>query len=180
MAISQAFDKVQSLHLTPAQWLRTFVSVLFPLGVFGLVNFLADPLGMQPLFFSPFGMPGWIGAIFHLSQLACLGAAYAAITRAGSSHSAGFWVMLTTAGFIALPFATSALDPFQLTLAGTSLFLLTVGTLLRVAPHSQGAVWFMTPALVMVGLATVMGLLLAASYLPPFAPIYVQTHSAAV
>jgi hypothetical protein len=179
MAISQAFDKIHGLHLTPAQWVRTCVSVLFPLGVFGLINFLVDPIGLHPLFFSPFGIPGWVGAIIHLVQLAGLGAAYAAMTRADHPNSAGFWIMLTTTGFIALPFATLALDPFQLTLAGTSLFLLTLSTLLRSAPHSRTAAWFIVPALGMVGLSTIMGLLLAASYLPPFAPIYAHTQSPA-
>lgn len=179
MALSQAFDKVHSLHLTPGQWVGAGVSALFPLGVFGLINFVADPQGIHPLFFSPFGMPGWIGAIIHFIQLAGLGAAYAAMMRSGGGSSAKFWIMLTTAGFIALPFATITLDPFQLTLVGTSLFLLTLATVLRVAPHSQAATWFLAPALSLIGLSTVMGLLLAASYLPPFAPLYAQTHAPA-
>lgn len=179
MAISQAFEKVQDLHLTPAQWVGTVVSVLFPLGAFGLLNLLVDPVGIHPLFFSPFGMPGWVGAIVHFIQLAGLGAAYAAMMRADGGSSARFWIMLTAVASIALPFATNALDPLQLTLAGTSLFLLTLATLLRAAPHSSAAAWFIVPTLSVIGLSTVMGLLLAASYLPPFAPLYAQTHAPA-
>lgn len=140
-----------------------------PPGVFGLVNLGAEQLGILPLFFAPFGLPGWAGAIAHLAQLALLGGAFWAVTRHRDHHKAQAWLLALTTAYILLPFITPPLDSLQLALVSTTLFLLSVATVRRAAAVSAAAGWMMIPMLAIVGFSATMGLAIAAAYSPPFA-----------
>ena len=51
------------------------LSTALPLSVYVIANGLAEAQGVVPLFFAPFGAPGWIGAVAHIGTLPLLGAA---------------------------------------------------------------------------------------------------------
>ncbi|MHA6296960.1 hypothetical protein [Devosia sp. CAU 1758] len=140
-----------------------------PMGAFGLVNLGAEQIGVLPLFFAPFGLPGWAGAIAHLVQLALLGGAFWAVTQHAKSRRARTWLAMLTAAYILLPFVTPPLDSLQLAMVCTALLLLALATARRAAAISPLAGWMMTPMLVVIGFSATMGLAIAAAYSPPFA-----------
>lgn len=166
-------------HAAVPAW-RAAVALLIcaglPLGLFGILNLGAEAVGVQPLFFAPFGMPGWIGAVMQLGQLALLGGAYWAVTQHNTKSSARFWLIALIAAYIALPFITQPLDSLQLSLVCTSLFVFAVATVSRVGAVSPLAGWMMAPMLAVIGLSATMGLAIAAAYAPPFA--LMQTNQA--
>lgn len=173
MATTIRFENSQSLHrgstLNARALLSLGVCMGLPLGVFGLVNLGAEQLGILPLFFAPFGLPGWVGATAHLTQLALLGAALFLVLRASENHSARNWLLTTIGAYIVLPFITPPLDSLQLALVCSTLFLLTLATLFRVASVSTAAAWLMAPTATILGFSAVMGLAIGAAYAPPFA-----------
>lgn len=142
-----------------------------PLGLFGLVNLGAESLGILPLFFAPFGLPGWLGAVAHLVQLALLGSAYWALTQRAARSPARFWLLALIIGYVALPYVTPPLDSLQLSLVCSALFLLALATIARVGAVSRLAAWLMSPMLVVIGFSAVMGLAISAAFAPPFALI---------
>lgn len=142
-------------------------------GLFGLANLGAEMLGLMPLFFAPFGLPGWAGAIAHLAQLALLGAAYGALIPL-AAHRARIWLAVLILAYIALPFLTAPLDSLQLSLVCTMVLLMGLATLRRVGDASSLAGWLLTPMLAIVGFSAAMGLVLTAAYSPPFALVQNQ------
>lgn len=166
-------------HATPSSWrmmLAWIICTGLPLGLFGLLNLGGEAIGIQPLFFAPFGIPGWIGAVAHLGQLALLGSAYWALTQRDGQSPTRFWLVALIAGYIALPFVTPPLDSLQLSLVCTGLFLASVATISRVGAVSPLAAWMMAPMLAVLGFSATMGLAIAAAYAPPFA--LMQAHQA--
>ncbi len=145
-----------------------------PVGLFGLVNLGAEAFGIMPLFFAPFGLPGWVGGAVHLMQLALLGAAYWALHAAGADRTPRLWLAALTGAYIALPFLTAPLDSLQLSLLCTSLFLFGLATVHRVGSVTPVAGWLISPMLAIVGFSATMGLVLTAAYTPPFALIQGQ------
>lgn len=145
-------------------------------GLFGLVNLGAEAFGILPLFFAPFGLPGWAGGALHLSQLALLGAAFGALIPVAAPQARN-WLAVLIAAYIALPFITAPLDSLQLSLVCTALLLIGLATIRRVGEVSPLAGWLMTPMLAIVGFSAAMGLVLTAAYTPPFALI--QGHNPA-
>lgn len=145
-----------------------------PVGLFGLANLGAEAAGMMPLFFAPFGLPGWIGGAIHLMQLAMLGAAFWALHAANAAAAPRLWLAVLIAAYIALPFLTPPLDSLQLSLLCTGLFLFALATMHRVGSVTPLAGWLVSPMLVIVGLSATMGLVLTAAYTPPFALIQGQ------
>ncbi|WIY52307.1 hypothetical protein O9Z70_12670 [Devosia sp. YIM 151766] len=137
-------------------------------GLFGLVNLGAEALDVLPLFFAPFGLPGWMGGAAHLGQLALLGAAFGVLLTVAAPRGR-HWLAALIAAYIALPFITPPLDSLQLSLVCTALFLLGLATLRRVGATSPLAGWLLTPMLAIVGFSASMGLVLTAAYTPPFA-----------
>jgi hypothetical protein len=148
-----------------------------PLGLFGLLNLLAEALGHMPLFFSPFGLPGWAGAALYLVQLPLLGAAAGLVALSGH-RGPQYWLAGLLALLIAFPFLVAPLDSLQLSLVTVATFLLALGTLLRTVAVAPLAGWLMAPCLVWMGVSATLGLLLAAAWSPPFALANGQ-HSAA-
>ncbi len=137
-------------------------------GLFGLVNLGAEALGIMPLFFAPFGLPGWSGGAVHLGQLALLGAAFGALIPL-DAQPARTWLAVLIAAYIALPFLTAPLDSLQLSILCTTILLLGLATIRRVGEASPLAGWLMVPMLAIVGFSAAMGLVLTAAYTPPFA-----------
>lgn len=140
-----------------------------PLGAFGLVNLGAESLGFLPLYFAPFGLPGWTGAAAHLIQLGFLGLALAMLVASHADRRPLAWLAAFIAGYILLPFITPPLDSLQLTLGCSALFLLGLASLRRVGAASPAAAWLMSPVLAVIGFSATMGLVLTAAYTPPFA-----------
>ncbi len=139
-------------------------------GLFGLANLGAEALGVMPLFFAPFGLPGWSGGAIHLGQLALLGAAFGALIPL-HAQVARIWLAMLIAAYIALPFVTAPLDSLQLSILCTTILLFGLATIRRVGEASPLAGWLMTPMLAIVGFSAAMGLVLTAAYTPPFALI---------
>jgi hypothetical protein len=174
MATTALFDNAVPGRRSAVADLRAILTVLacaaLAPGLFGLVNLGAEALGILPLFFAPFGMPGWIGGAAHLTQLAMLGAAYGALILV-SAPRARLWLAALIAAYIALPFITPPLDSLQLSLVCTGVFLLGLATLIRVGKASPLAGWLLAPTLAIVGFSASMGLVLSVAYSPPFALI---------
>lgn len=153
--------------------LPVFAGAALAPGLFGLVNLGAEALGVMPLYFAPFGLPGWAGAAAHLAQLALLGAAYGALIPL-AARRARIWLALLILLYIALPFLTAPLDSLQLSLVCTIVLLLGLATLRRAGEASPLAGWLLVPMLAIVGFSAAMGLVLTAAYSPPFALIQTQ------
>lgn len=149
-------------------WLALFVHAALPLGLFGLIHLCAEAMVLLPFFFTPFGLPNWVGATAHLLQLSLVGAAYWAVTERRSTSRARHWLAALSAAYIALPFLTPFLDSLLLAVTCTMIFLLAAATAFRAAAVSRLAGWLLAPLLAMVGLSAAMGLAVAA-YAPPFA-----------
>lgn len=178
MATTATFETVKTNQPALAHPVRDTLGFVIaaglPLGLFGLVNLGAETLGVLPLFFAPFGIPGWIGAVAHLVQLSFLGIAFWAVTRATPDRAPLVWLAALTAAYILLPYITPPLDSLQLSMACSALFLVTLAGLQRVAKVSALGAWLMTPTLAILGFSATMGLALAAAYSPPFALIQGQ------
>lgn len=152
----------------PSALFGLLIAIGLPLGLFGLVNLMAEAFGVVPYFFSPFGLPGWFGATVHLAMLPLLGAALYLVARHGDTRSFG-WLSALIAGLIAFPFVIEALDSLQLSLLSTGLVLLTMATMIRVSRASPAAAWILAPVLVWLAVSATLGLALAAAWTPPFA-----------
>lgn len=139
-----------------------------PPGLFGLAHLVAEASGLMPLFFTPFGLPNWLGAAAHLSQLGLLGAAYWAVTQRVPASPARFWLIALGTIYLALPFLTPVLDSVALAMLCTAIMLLVLATAARVGAVSRLAGWLLAPMLALVGLSAATGLAVAA-YAPPFA-----------
>ena len=173
MATTATLDQVRSgqavLGAGLARSARLVAHAALPVGAFGFVNFLAIAFGHEPIFFAPFGLPHWAGAMAHLAQLGLLGAAFWALSERPGHAAARNWLIGLTGLYIALPFLTPLLDALQLTLACTALFLVALATMVRLGAVSRLASFMVAPMLVIVGLSAALGLALAAAYTPPFA-----------
>jgi len=139
-----------------------------PLGLFGLANLLAESLGHAPLFFSPFGLPGWAGAIFHLGLLPLLGAAGWIVGQTRQGRKAQTWLAILAAALIIFPFLVAPLPSLALSLISMTLLVLAFGTAIRVAAISRKAAWLLAPVLFWLAVSAVLGLALTAAWSPPF------------
>lgn len=148
---------------------RLVVCTSLPLGIFSLVHLSASAIGLFPIFFAPFGLPTWGGAVMHLLQLALLGGAFWALTEKATRGTARQWLIGLTAFYVLLPFFTPLLNSLQLGLVCTALFLGTMATIRRVGPAAPMAGWMMAPMLAVTGTSAALGLTMAAAYSPPFA-----------
>lgn len=141
-----------------------------PLAAFSLINWGVESDGMMPLFFSPFGLPGWVGAALYLGTLPLLGAAWHLVHREGmAGKAAAWWIIGLTLGCISFPFIVTPLDSFALSAIAVILSLLGFATMQRAAAVSPMAGWVMAPALAWMAFSALMGLALTAAWAPPFA-----------
>ena len=178
MATTAYTETVHSSQHSAAHPFRDAASFIvaagLPLGVFGLVNLGAEAIGVLPLFFAPFGIPGWMGAVAHLAQLSLLGIAFWSVTRASAEIAPRLWLAAIIGAYILLPYITPPLDSLQLSLICSTLFLVTLAGMVRASSVSPLAAWLMAPTLGILGFSATMGLALAAAYSPPFALIQGQ------
>ncbi|MGV8831374.1 MAG: hypothetical protein ACOH2N_05300 [Devosia sp.] len=145
------------------------LSGALPLCVFIIANGLAELVGVLPLFFAPFGLPGWIGAALHLGSLPLFGVARWMVVECGrDGRRAGWWLVGLMAGSIALPFMAPQLDQLLLSVTTVALFLVGLAAAARVAKLSALAALLMAPGLVWMGLSGFVGMSLVAAWAPPF------------
>lgn len=145
------------------------LSGALPLSVFVIVHGLAQLAGVMPLFFAPFGLPGWLGAVLHIGSLPLFGIARWMVAQNGDAgRRAGWWLVGLMAGTIGLPFVAAPLDPLLLSAGTVLLVLVGMATGLRVAAVSPLAGLIMLPGLAWMGLSAFVGLSLAAGWSPPF------------
>lgn len=146
-----------------------------PLAAFGGANFVGEATGYLPVFFSPAGMQGWMGAAVHFAILAPLGLAFGLTAEArGLANHAEHWLVAFIAGLILFPFMAPMFDAFALALVMTTLMLLGLAAGIRVARRSETAGWLMAPALVWTGFGSALGLAMTAAFAPPFALVNAQ------
>lgn len=183
MATTIVIQDTRSSAATNASHWRAILALAactgLPLGLFGLINLGADALGYLPLFFSPFGLPGWAGAVIHMAQLACLGAAFWTLSREANHGAARFWLVGLTLAYITLPYFTPPLDSLQLTVVCSMLFLLSLATVARVGAVSPLAGWIMSPIVFVMGVSATMGLAASLAFAPPFALMQAEPAPAA-
>ena len=162
------------------EYARLALFSAMPLAAFGGANFVAEAMGAQPLFFSPGGLPGWLGAALHLALLftigLSLGLAYATGRRGRKIMP---WGIALVIGMVAFPFFAGWLDAFALALVMTFVLLIGFATSLRIARVSRLGGWLMLPTLFWVGFGAVLGLAVAAAWSPPFALITAQNTAPA-
>lgn len=145
------------------------LSGALPLSVFVIVHGMAELAGVMPLFFAPFGLPGWLGAALHIATLPLFGMARWMVAQHGArGWSAGWWLVGLMAGVIALPFVVAPLDSLMLSLVTALLLLTGMAAGARVAAVSPRAALLMLPGLAWMGLSGFIGLSLAAGWSPPF------------
>lgn len=174
-----AADTIRSTSTRPAfdfaRLARLGLVAVLPLAAFGGANYVGEATGFTPLFFSPAGMQGWMGAVAHLAVLAPLGLALGLTMESQrSDNHAEFWLVAFILGLIAFPFFAPLFDAFALALAMTSLMLIGMAAGLRVARRSGVAGWLMAPALAWVGFGSALGLAMTAAFSPPFALVNAQ------
>jgi hypothetical protein len=146
------------------------LSAALPLAVFVIANGLAQINGMLPLFFSPMGLPGWVGAVLHLAGLPLFGAArWMVAGRGDAGRTAGWWIVALMAGVIAFPFVVAPLDSLMLSLVALVLLVLGLGAMVRAGAVDPKAAMVMAPGMIWMGFSAFVGLSFAAAWSPPFA-----------
>jgi tryptophan-rich sensory protein len=150
------------------------LSAALPLAVFVIANGVAELNGMAPLFFSPFGLPGWAGGALHIGSLPLFGIArWMVAGRGEAGRSAGWWLVALIAGTIAFPFVVTPLDSLALSIVSMGLLIVGISAAARTALVSRRAALVMLPGLAWMGLSAFVGLSFVAGWSPPFA----LTHS---
>ena len=172
MATSRAISKqfLSGLDADRHNVLGLVLSAALPLAVFVIANGIAELNGMLPLFFAPFGLPGWMGGVLHLASLPLFGIARWMVADGGAEgRKAGWWVVALMAGTIIQPFLVMPLDSLVLTMVAFALFLLALGAMVRVGKVNPKAAAIMAPGMAWMGLSAFVGLSFAAAWSPPFA-----------
>ena len=155
------------------------LSGALPLSVFIIVHGMAELAGVMPLFFAPFGLPGWLGAVLHIGSLPLFGLARWMVAQRGDEgRRAGWWLVGLMAGTIALPFMVGPLDSLMLSATTVTLLLVGIAAGLRVAAVSPLAALVMLPGMAWLGLSAFIGLSLAAGWSPPFSLTNAQGQAA--
>lgn len=165
----------QSRYSVPTDSRHSVLGLLLcmaiPPALLGLANWFGDAVGIVPLFFAPFGLPGWIGAAVYVGSLPLYGAAWHLVSReARSGQIAARWISLLVAATLLFPFVIAPLDSFQLSLVAVVLAVLGIGATLHAAAVSPLAGWIMAPATLWMGFSAVLGMSFTANWSPPFAP----------
>ena len=158
-------------HPLQMQWQSMVNFVVYaglPLGLFGLVNLVVDATGHYPFFFSPLGIPGWVGAILHMAMLPLVGIAGWMVANKAGGRTAQRWLAVFAAALIAFPFVVTVTSSLVLSMLAMATLFVGVGAAVRVARISHRAAWLLAPVLAWVGLSAVLGLVFTAAWAPPF------------
>jgi len=154
------------------------LSAALPLAVFVIANGIAELNGMLPLFFSPLGLPGWVGAILHLAALPLFGIArWMVAGQAEAGRRAGWWIVGLMAGTIMFPFIVAPLDSLMLSVVAFALLLVGLGVMVRAGAVDPKAAMVMAPGMAWMGFSAFVGLSFASAWSPPFA--VTNSHAAA-
>ena len=154
------------------------LSAALPLAVFVIANGLAEINGAMPMFFSPLGLPGWLGAALHLGALPLFGAArWMVAGRGARGQRAGWWIAALMAGVIAFPFVVMPLDSLMLSLVALALLVVGLGAMARAGAVDPRAAMVMAPGMAWLGFSAFVGLSFAAAWSPPFAVTSSNTNS---
>lgn len=146
------------------------LSAALPLAVFVIANGVAELNGMLPLFFSPMGLPGWVGAALHLGALPLFGVArWMVAGRGPDGQRAGWWIVALMAGMIGFPFVVAPLDSLMLNVVAFALLVVGLGALVRTAAVDAKAALIMAPGMAWMGFSAFVGLSFVAAWSPPFA-----------
>lgn len=145
------------------------LSAAVPLAAYVVAQGIADFAQVQPLYFAPFNLPGWIGGALYLSALPLFGIArwmVAGVSSAG--RTAGWWLVALIVGTIAFPFVVAPLDTLALSIVSMALMILGLAAGIRTAKVSHLAGLVMLPGLAWMGLSAFVGLGFVAGWTPPF------------
>lgn len=154
------------------------LSAVLPLAVFVIANGIGELNGVWPLFFSPLGLPGWLGAVLHLAGLPLFGAArWMVAGRGDAGQRAGWWIVALMAGMIAFPFAVAPLDALALTMVAFALLIVGLGAMIRAGAVDPRAAAIMAPGMAWMGFSAFVGLSFTAAWSPPFAVTNSQTNA---
>ena len=146
------------------------LSAALPLAVFVIANGIAELNGTLPLFFSPLGLPGWLGAVLHLGALPLFGVArWMVAGRGEAGQRAGWWIVALMAGTIGFPFVVAPLEPLMLSLVAMALLVAGLGAMVRAGAVNPKAALVMAPGMAWLGFSAFVGLSFAAAWSPPFA-----------
>ncbi|MCR6671845.1 hypothetical protein [Devosia ginsengisoli] len=146
------------------------LSAAMPLAVFVIANGIAELNGLLPLFFSPLGLPGWMGAVLHLGCLPLFGVARWMVAGRGlAGQRAGWWIVALMAGMIGFPFVVAPLDSMTLSMVAFALLILGLGAMIRAGNVEPRAAMMMAPGMAWMGFSAFVGLSFAAAWSPPFA-----------
>ena len=171
MATSMAVSKsLAVLDVDRPNTLGLVLSAALPLAVFVIANGIAQLNGVLPLFFSPLGLPGWVGAVLHLGCLPLFGVARWMVSgRSEAGQRAGWWIVGLMAGVIAFPFVVTPLDSLLLSLVALALLVVGLGAMARAGAVDPRAALVMAPGMAWLGFSAFVGLSFAAAWSPPFA-----------
>jgi tryptophan-rich sensory protein len=149
--------------------LGLLLSAALPLAAYMVFNGIAQVNAVTPLFFAPFGMPGWAGAVLYLMALPLFGVArWMVAEKSEAGANAGWWLVALMAGTIVFPFIVAPLDSLMLSIISMSLLVVGLGAAIRTAKVSHLAGLVMLPGLAWLGLSAFVGLSFVAGWTPPF------------
>ena len=145
------------------------LSATLPLAAYVVVQGVAELAQVQPLYFAPFGLPGWVSGLLYLLALPLFGVSRWMVVESGQAgRNAAWWLVALMAGTIAFPFVVSPLDTLALSIVSMALLILGIGAGIRTAKVSHLAGLVMLPGLAWMGLSAFVGLGFVAGWTPPF------------
>ncbi|WP_108397942.1 hypothetical protein [Devosia submarina] len=168
-AASYATKSQSVLDVNRHDVLGFLLSAVLPVAAYMVFNGVAQLNAVTPLFFAPFGMPGWMGAALYLMALPLFGIARWMVAPKGEAGAnAGWWLVALMAGTIVFPFIVAPLDSLMLSIMSMSLLIVGLGAAIRTAKVSHLAGVVMLPGLAWLGLSAFVGLSFVAGWTPPF------------
>lgn len=145
------------------------LSAALPLAAYVVFHGFADINNVTPLFFAPFGIPGWVGGALYLMALPLFGIARWMIAeKSDDGRAAGWWLVALMAGTIVFPFVVAPLDSLMVSILTMGLLIAALGAGIRTARVSRLAGAVMLPGLAWMGLSAFVGLSFVAGWTPPF------------
>jgi tryptophan-rich sensory protein len=149
--------------------LGLLLSAALPLAAYVVFHGFAQLNHVMPLFFAPFGLPGWAGCALYLAALPIYGIArWMVAEKSADGASAGWWLVALMAGTIVFPFIVAPLDSLALAIISMGLLMVGLGAGIRTARVSRLAGLVMLPGLAWMGLSAFVGLSFVAGWTPPF------------
>lgn len=168
-AVSYATKSQSLLDANRHDALGFLLSAALPLASYMVFYGIAEINQVMPLFFAPFGMPGWLGAAVYLLALPLFGVArWMVADKSEAGANAGWWLVALMAGTIVFPFMVAPLDSLLLSIMSMGLLIVGLGAAIRTAKVSRLAGLVMLPGLAWLGLSAFVGLSFVAGWTPPF------------